>query len=157
MVLAARAEVGVAGGFEAVEKGQAVDDVPISQRFFAGGGTTVRGFQLDRLGVPEVLTPDGLSVGGKGVVILNAELRTTIGRVAGHDLGVAAFTDSGNVFANAADIDFTRLRTTVGFGFRFNSPLGPVRLDVGFKTDRQTVGGQLENRWEYHLNIGEAF
>ena len=67
------------------------------------------------------------------------------------------FGDAGNVFAKAADIDLARLRTTAGFGVRYNSPIGPVRLDFGFKTDRQVVGGRLESRWEYHLNIGEAF
>jgi outer membrane translocation and assembly module TamA len=49
------------------------------------------------------------------------------------------------------------LRAAVGFGFRYNSPLGPVRLDFGFKTNRQVIGGRLERGWEYHLNIGEAF
>jgi Outer membrane protein/protective antigen OMA87 len=162
MVLAGRVELGVARGFDTVLNQTNVSisqqsDVPISQRFFAGGGTTVRGFQLDRLGVPEILTADGLSLGGNGVVILNAELRTSLGKLAGRDFGIATFTDSGNVFTRASDIDLTRLRTTVGFGLRYNSPLGPVRLDFGFKTDRQVVGGQLENRWEYLLNIGEAF
>ena len=168
-VLAGRAELGLARGFERTsidpDTGTPVVtvDLPVSQRFFAGGSTTVRGFQLDRLGVldrpgvPGVITTDGLSLGGNGVVILNAELRTTIGRLLGREFGVAAFTDAGNVFAKASDIDFSRLRATVGFGVRYNSPLGPVRLDFGFKTDRQTIGDRLERAWEYHLNIGEAF
>jgi len=134
-----------------------VADLPVSQRFFAGGSTTVRGFQLDRLGVPGILTSDGLSLGGNGVVILNGELRTTLHKLFGRDFGLAFFGDAGNVFAKAADIDLTQLRTAVGFGVRYNSPIGPVRLDFGFKTDRQIVGGRRESGWEYHLNIGEAF
>ena len=156
-------QIGLARGFEQTSIDPATGapvvtaDLPVSQRFFAGGSTTVRGFQLDRLGVPEVLTTDGLSLGGNGVVILNGELRTTIGRLLGRDFGVAAFTDAGNVFQRASDIDLGRLRASVGFGLRYNSPLGPVRLDIGFKTSRQTIAGQEEQRWEYHLNIGEAF
>jgi outer membrane protein insertion porin family len=163
LVLAGRAEVGVARGFErtVIDPAggvQILADLPASQRFFAGGSNTVRGFQLDRLGVPEILTPEGLSVGGNGVVIFNAELRANIAKLGNkYDFGTAVFTDSGNVFARASDIDLSRLRTTVGFGFRFNSPLGPVRLDFGFKTDRQTLISGRENLWEYHFNIGEAF
>ncbi len=162
-ILAGRAELGLARGFErsTVDPATGVPvvttDLPISQRFFAGGSTTVRGFQLDRLGASEVLTSDGLSQGGNGVVILNAELRTTIGRLLGREFGIATFADAGNVFAKASDLDLARLRASIGFGLRYNSPLGPVRLDFGFKTDRQTIGGRLERGWEYHLNIGEAF
>jgi outer membrane protein assembly factor BamA len=163
VVLAGRAEVGMAHGFERQkvdpDTGQLVTvaDLPVSQRFFAGGSTTVRGFQLDRLGVPKILTSDGLSLGGNGVVILNAELRTTLHKLFSREFGIALFSDAGNVFGKAADIDLTQLRTAVGFGLRYNSPIGPVRLDFGFKTDRQFVGGRRENGWEYHLNIGEAF
>ncbi len=162
MVLAGRAEVGLAHGFERQVispdgQVQTVADLPASQRFFAGGGTTVRGFQLDRLGVPAIITSDGLSRGGNGIVVLNAELRTTIGRLLGHEFGVVGFTDAGNVFAKARDINLSQLRAAYGFGFRYNSPIGPVRLDFGFKVHRGLVAGQLERRWEYHLNIGEAF
>jgi outer membrane protein insertion porin family len=166
VVLAGRAEVGFARGFEReVVQPQpdgsnitvTVADLPVSQRFFAGGSTTVRGFQLDRLGVPGILTTDGLSIGGNGVVVLNAEVRTALGKLLGREFGVVGFMDAGNVFAKAGDIDFTKLRGAYGFGLRYNSPLGPVRLDFGFKMDRQLVAGKRERGWEYHLNIGEAF
>ena len=166
-VLAGRVELGLARGFERTKDDVTVADLPVSQRFFAGGSTTVRGFQLDRLGVPDrvvdgvvkpgVLTADGLSLGGNGVVVINAEIRRTVGRLLGKELGVALFTDAGNVFAKASDIDFNQLHATAGFGIRYNSPLGPVRLDFGFKSDPQVIAGRREARWEYHLNIGEAF
>jgi outer membrane protein assembly complex protein YaeT len=162
-VLAMRAEVGLARGFErsvvvtepdGSTTTQVVRDLPVSQRFFAGGSTTVRGFQQDRLGVPEIINVNGLSLGGNGVVILNAELRRTVSKLFGHELAVVGFLDGGNVFARALDIDLGRIRRTAGFGARWNSPLGPVRLDLGFKLNRET---STERAWEYHLSIGEAF
>ena len=74
LVLATRAQLGRRAGIRtrlargsmrtANEIIEFVKDVPASQRFFAGGSSTVRGFQLDRLGVPEILTVDGISNGG---------------------------------------------------------------------------------------------
>ena len=54
----------------------AVTDVPASERYFAGGDSTVRGFVLDRLGTEETLNDEGFPSGGNGLVVLNAELRT---------------------------------------------------------------------------------
>jgi outer membrane protein assembly factor BamA len=173
-VLAMRAEVGMARGFERTvavfdANGQplldadgnpvfqTVSDVPASQRFFAGGGTTVRGFQTDQLGVPEVLDANGLSLGGNGVVILNAELRRVVGTVLNRNFAVVGFLDGGNVFAHASDIDLDRIRRSVGGGVRWDSPLGPLRFDVGFKLNHLDVGTTPEREWEYHLSIGEAF
>ena len=162
VVFGGRAELGVARGFPRtvtdLDGTRAVADLPASERFFAGGSTTVRGFQLDSLGTPEVLDQQsGLSKGGNGVVVLNAELRTTIGKIGGRDFGVVGFTDAGNVFARASQIDFTQLRAAYGAGIRYNSVLGPIRFDVGIKTSRQINGGHRESGWEYHLNLGEAF
>ena len=89
--------------------------------------------------------------------MLNAELRTTLGKLLKRDFGVVGFMDAGNVFARAHQLDFTQLRSAYGFGFRYNSPLGPVRLDFGFKVHPQLISGRREHGWEYHLNIGEAF
>ena len=135
-----------------------VDDLPASQRFFAGGSTTVRGFQLDRLGVPEVLDDAGLSNGGNGLVIFNAEVRALVGKLFGRNFGVAGFTDVGNVFKNAADVDLSRLRGTGGFGLRYDSPIGPIRTDFGYKFTREFYrNGTRERGWEFHFNLGEAF
>ena len=173
-VLAIRGQFGAARGFERIvpvlddggnpvldDDGQplsnVINDLPASHRFFAGGSTTVRGFQLDRLGVEEILNEDGLSNGGHGLVLFNVESRTIVGRLFGRAMAVAGFVDGGNVFARARDIDLGRLRGTVGLGLRYDSPLGPLRLDVGFKLRRLTFAGGRERGWEYHLSIGEAF
>ena len=116
-------------------------DLPASERFFAGGDTTVRGFVLDRLGTPETLDPNGFPIGGNGLVIFNAELRLTVHR----GFGVVTFVDTGNVFARTSDIDLGRLRSSVGFGLRYRSPIGPIRVDLGFKVHReQTSPGVVE-------------
>jgi outer membrane translocation and assembly module TamA len=174
VVAAGRVQLGLARGLERVvpledEDGnpvigpdgepltERVADLPASQRFFGGGGTSVRGFQIDRLGVPEILNPNGLSNGGNAVMVVNGEVRSVVLRLFGRDLGAVGFVDAGNVFAKAGDLDLARLRTTVGFGIRYDSPIGPLRLDFGFKTERLVVGGLRERGWEYHFSIGEAF
>jgi len=154
-------QVGLARGFsrEVVIPGiggatEIVADLPAGRRFFAGGSTTVRGFQQDRLGVPGVISGEkGLSSGGNGVVVLNGEVRTQLWP----SIAVVGFVDGGNVFARAGDISLGDLRGAAGVGIRYRSPLGPLRLDVGFKFDRRFFSGKRERGWEFHLSIGEVF
>jgi outer membrane protein assembly complex protein YaeT len=131
----------------------AVRDLPASERFFVGGDTTIRGYALDSVGVPATITPTGFPRGGDAEVVFNAELRAP---VLG-DFGAAFFIDGGNVFARAADLDLTQLRGSVGLGARYRSPIGPIRLDIGFKLDRRRIGLELESRYAIHFSIGQAF
>jgi outer membrane protein assembly factor BamA len=161
IVFAANARLGFAAGFEreAIDKeGHAVliKDLPQSERFYAGGDTTVRGFALDALGVRhtpaqenDTIDKDGFPLGGNALMILNGELRVP----ATHGVQVAAFVDSGNVFAKPSEIDLTELRTAVGFGVRYKSPVGPIRVDLGFKVNRQT--GEGLTAW--FVTFGQAF
>jgi len=131
-----------------------IDDLPASQRFFAGGDTTVRGFSLDRLGAPETLDQNGFPRGGNAVMILNAELRIPLWR----DLGAVTFVDTGNVFARVPDFALSDLCASAGFGLRYRSPIGPLRMDLGFKLgDLQRPGGELERRTALHISLGQAF
>ncbi len=160
VVIGGRVQVGIARGFTRLvtvpgtdDRIQVVADLPAGRRFFAGGSTSVRGFQQDRLGVPGVLNEDGLSNGGNGVVVLNGEVRTQLWT----NIAVVGFVDGGNVFARAGDMSMRDLRGSAGVGLRYRSPLGPLRLDVGFKFDRRIVSGKRERGWEFHLSIGEVF
>ena len=165
MVFATRATVGLADGLprEAQptdDEGRPIEgppiviaDLPASERFFAGGDTTIRGFALDTVGATETITPRGFPRGGNGLLILNAELRIPVWR----DLGAALFSDGGNVFARVTDFDASELRGSVGFGVRYRSPIGPVRVDLGFKMDRRQFGGEVEKRTALHFSIGQAF
>src|SRR4029079_16768608 len=111
------------------------------------------GYALDSVGVPETITPSGFPKGGDAEVIFNAELRAPLFG----DVGAVVVVDGGNVFARAADLDLTRLRGSVGFGGRYRSPIGPIRVDIGLKLDRRVSGTELEPRYAIHLSIGQAF
>jgi outer membrane protein insertion porin family len=131
-----------------------VDDLPASERFFAGGDTTVRGFGLDQLGTPETLDQNGFPLGGNAVLVLNAELRVPVWR----DLGAVAFLDGGNVFRRVPDVDLGEVRGAAGFGLRYRSPIGPLRVDLGFKLDRRVLpNGQMERPTAFFISLGQAF
>jgi outer membrane translocation and assembly module TamA len=124
--------------------------LPQSERFYAGGDTTIRGFALDRVGTPgTTLDDDLLPIGGNGLVIFNAELRAPVTRA----LGVVGFVDTGNVFETVSAITLAELRTAVGGGIRYKSPFGPIRFDVGFKVDRYP--GERLTAW--FVSFGQAF
>ena len=157
VILAGRLGVGLADGFpqevETPTGPRVVDDLPASQRFFAGGGTTVRGFSVDSLGTDETLTAGGIPRGGNGLVIVNLELRFPVRG----NFGGALFLDGGNIFNRVGEINLGELRGAAGFGVRYRSPIGPLRLDMGFKLDRQALRGDPERRWEIHFSFGQAF
>ena len=151
IVLAGGARVGLVRGFAQTVDGEVVELVPASQRFFTGGSTTVRGFQQDRLGTPDILDANGLSNGGNGMLVFNAEVRTALTR----DIGIATFLDAGNVFPRVSAMHFGDLRSSMGAGLRYRSPIGPLRFDVGWKLGTLRITD--DRRWEFHFSIGEAF
>jgi outer membrane protein insertion porin family len=156
-VLAAQARVGLATAFPrdvvTIVDGQEIvlvndRNLPKPERFFAGGDTTVRGFALDTLGSPDTIK-DGFPIGGNAEAIFNVELRSPVRK----GLQGVGFVDTGNVFAQAADIDLLALRTAVGFGLRYKSPVGPIRFDIGFKVRPEAD----ERRSAWFVTFGQAF
>ena len=131
-----------------------VSDLPLSERFFAGGDTTVRGFALDRLGDDATIDQDGFPQGGNAALILNGELRARVTST----IDVVGFLDAGNVYDRVSNLSLTRIRGGAGFGVRYQSPVGPIRVDLGFKLDRQTFeNGELERPTALHISLGQAF
>jgi outer membrane protein insertion porin family len=131
-----------------------VTDLPAAERFFAGGDNTVRGFAQDRLGEPATLDRNGLPTGGNALLIFNSEVRVPVWR----GLIAAAFVDAGNVFLRVSNLDITQIRGAAGFGVRYLSPIGPIRVDLGFKLDRLTfANGTREGRTALHITVGQAF
>ena len=163
IVLASRVAIGLADGFEREVQPTdpegnplpgppiVVEDLPASERFFAGGDSTIRGFALDSVGAPNTISDDGYPTGGNAVVLLNSELRFPVWR----DVGAVVFIDGGNVFRRVTEFDITELRGSVGFGLRYHSPVGPIRLDLGFKLDRREERG--ERGTALHFSLGQAF
>lgn len=161
VILATRTSVGMADGFpreaqptdangKPIEGDPIIiEDLPASERFFAGGDTTIRGFALDTVGTPKTISPSGFPRGGNGVLIMNAELRIPVWK----DFGTAVFTDGGNVWERVTDFDLSQIRGSAGFGLRYRSPIGPIRVDLGFKLDRRP-GERLQ---VLHFSIGQAF
>ena len=128
-------------------------DLPASERFFAGGDTTVRGFALDRLGDDTTIDGNGFPTGGNAMIVLNSELRVPVVRV----LQVVGFLDAGNVFDRVSTLRLGRIRGGAGFGVRYLSPVGPIRVDLGFKLDRREFAGERERLTALHVSIGQAF
>lgn len=171
LTLAAGVRLGFAVGFERLVERQGEDgqpivgpdgealvdvvaEVPASERFFAGGDTTVRGFVLDRLGTEDTRNAEGFPTGGNGLAVVNLEVRTLYWK----GLGGVGFFDAGNVFKSADDVSLTELRPTAGFGLRYRSPLGPLRVDLGFNLDRQLLAsGARERGTVFHISLGQAF
>jgi outer membrane protein insertion porin family len=165
VVFAGAAKLGLATGFpREVDVGLLPDgsapgitvvrEIPASERFFAGGSTTVRGFAQDKLGAPGTISDQGFPLGGNALLVMNAEVRARVLR----SLDLAGFIDGGNVFARVTDFDFAELRASVGFGIRYQSPIGPIRVDLGFKLRRRELTpGRFEGLTAFHLSIGQAF
>jgi outer membrane protein insertion porin family len=131
-----------------------IRQLPASERFFAGGDTTVRGFALDRLGTVDTLDPQGFPQGGNGLAVFNLEARAPYW----NDIQFVWFTDAGNVFKEASDIRLDELRVTSGLGFRYRSPIGPLRVDWGWKiSTRLLLTGGRERSNVLHISLGQAF
>jgi outer membrane protein insertion porin family len=138
--------------------------VPTSERFFSGGGTTLRGFPINEAGpqrsVPVCTNPSDTStctlisvpVGGNQLFVLNSELRFPLPIIS--NLGGVAFYDGGNVYRNISFAQFvSNYTSTVGLGLRYSTPVGPVRIDVG--RNLNPVPGIKP--FQFFITLGQAF
>lgn len=129
-------------------------NVPFYKRYFLGGATNLRGW--GRFDVAP-LSGSGLPIGGHTFTNFSTELRIPIWR----DLGAVIFLDGGNVWTDPWDFDLNDLRYDAGPGLRYNTPIGPIRADLGFQLnpiDGLLVNGKPEPRqFRFHFSIGQAF
>jgi outer membrane protein assembly factor BamA len=139
--------------------------VPLSERFFTGGADSLRGFPINGAGPqrpvsvcsnpsdPTTCTLISVPIGGEMLFILNSEARFPIPGLV-HGLGGVVFYDGGNVYSNInlrqfAD-DYTN---TLGVGVRYNTPVGPVRFDFGYRVTE--VPGVKAT--QYFVTLGQSF
>jgi len=145
-------------------KATAGSHVPISQKFFSGGGSTLRGFPLNGAGpqtiVPACNDPSDSSTcaklqvptGGTQLFILNSEFRIPVPLKKG--LSFVTFYDGGNVFDKIGFSRFSEQYTnSVGIGFRYATPVGPVRLDIGHNLN--SIPGVKAT--QIFITLGQAF
>ena len=128
--------------------------VPFHKRYFLGGATNLRGW--GRFDVSP-LSGAGLPIGGHAFMDFSTEVRVPIwGK-----LGGVIFLDGGNVWTKPWDINANDLYYDVGPGLRYNTPIGPIRVDFGYQLNRipgLLVNGEPEpRRYRIHFSIGQAF
>jgi outer membrane protein insertion porin family len=187
-----------------IYSGAALEDIPLAERLFSGGGSSHRGFPENQAGPRDSGT--GFPVGGQALLFFNTELRFPL---RGDTLGGVLFWDAGNVYSRLQDISFrfsqphqiqneiingvttpqevfsfNYMVHATGFGIRYRTPIGPVRLDLAFSPNATHFGGcagysgtQLLqcglfnpdgspllprkndriNPFQFHFSIGQAF
>jgi outer membrane translocation and assembly module TamA len=138
-VLALRTRIGLADPLDDDE------DIPLFERFYAGGTNSVRGYERRHVG-PRV---GGDPIGGRSLAEVSIELRHPITET----IGGAVFVDAGQVSRRSFDLPFDDLDLGVGFGVSYKTPIGPLRVDLGFPLDRP----RGDAGWQVHLSLGQAF
>lgn len=160
--------------------------VPLPERFFAGGANSLRGFSLDQAGPRDMVT--GFPVGGQALLVNQIELRFPPPTLPffGNNLSPVLFEDAGNVFSSPDEMfpsifrahaggcklsnsnttcDFNYFNHSVGFGIRYRTPIGPVRLDLGYSLnptrfpvlDDPTRPLQTSRRINVYFSVGQSF
>ena len=126
--------------------GESRDAIPANLRFYAGGGGSVRGFGYQLAGQ---LNDDDDPIGGRSLLELSGEVRVRITE----SIGAVAFVDAGTVYSSSAPDFSETLRVGAGPGLRYFSPIGPLRLDVGFPLNPR----DSDDTWQLYISIGQAF
>ena len=162
-----------------IQRLSGLPEIPLAERFFAGGATSNRAFPDNQAGPRDLET--GFPLGGDALLMHSTELRFPL---AGENLGGVLFHDMGNVYSDVRDIsfrfrqenvqDFDYMVQSVGFGIRYRTPIGPIRVDFSFSPDSprfygfqgtfdQLLAGtgvktnQRINIFQFHFSLGQTF
>lgn len=138
-VLAGRATVGGIGW-----AGRSV--LPADELFYAGGGASIRGYAYQSVG-PML---DGEPIGGRSLFETSLESRWQLSS----KLGCALFADGGSAFASPAPDFNDTLRWGTGVGVRYFTPIGPLRVDIGFPLNRRP---DIDKSHQFYVSLGQAF
>jgi translocation and assembly module TamA len=124
-----------------------IPGVPASDRFYAGGGGSVRGYEYQSV-CPHYA--DNVPIGGLSLVEASAEFRHSFTNT----IGGVLFVDSGTV-SEQINPDFRHTLTAVGVGFRYNLGFAPIRADIAFPL--QQANGASQQAFQVYLSIGQSF
>ena len=173
--------------FGYIERTGGLAEIPLAERFYAGGASTHRGFPSNQAGPRDLET--GFPLGGNVLLVHSTELRFPL---IGDNLGGVLFHDMGNVFSNISNVtlrarqrnlqDFDYMVHSVGFGIRYRTPVGPIRVDLGYGPNTPRFRGvmatlsellnaprdrplcvsvqcvdQRISRFQFHFSLGQTF
>jgi outer membrane protein insertion porin family len=166
---------------------KANEEIPLPEELFGGGASSHRGFPENQAGPRDLKT--GFPLGGNALLINQVELRFPL---LGDNLGGVLFWDAGNVYSDLRTIsfrvrqrdlaDFNYMVHAVGLGFRYRTPIGPVRLDLAYSINPPAFFGfkgtldqliacssptppatgcvqtvQQISNFQFHFSLGQAF
>jgi outer membrane protein assembly factor BamA len=183
MVFARETSFGVEPGFSIGSNADPTDPIPLPERFYGGGGNSLRAFPENQAGPRDLKT--GFPLGGSALFFNNAELRYPL---FGENVNGVLFHDVGNVFDRLSDMsfrfnqrnlqDFNYMVHAVGSGIRYRTPIGPLRVDLAYSINAPRFNGfggtytqlvqcsinntcvasnQRVSHFQFFFSIGQAF
>jgi outer membrane protein assembly complex protein YaeT len=183
LVLARETQFGMEPAFSVLPNSEPDDPIPLAERFFGGGGNTLRGFSENQAGPRDLLT--GFPLGGSALLFNNTELRFPL---RGANISGVLFEDAGNIYPNVGAIsfrtnqrniqDFDYMVHAAGFGIRYRTPIGPLRFDIAYSINPPKYNGfpgsysqlvqcsaagtcqaspQQISHFQFFFSIGQAF
>ena len=120
--------------------------IPADERFYAGGGGSVRGYKYQTAG--DIV--EGTPIGGRSLLEVSAELRLKLSRL----LGIVAFADGGRAFADTLADTSEDLLWGAGLGLRLFTGVGPIRFDGAIPLDRRDG---IDDSFQFYVGLGQAF
>lgn len=131
------------------------DSIPIQKRFFSGGASTLRSFKEKEM---PPLDEENDPRGGEGIFLASTELRIPIYG----NLGISTFLDAGQIMPlvrKPGDYRISHLKYAVGGSLWYNTPIGPIRFDMGFNPQREEnpLTGQKEAMFAWFISIGFSY
>ncbi len=127
--------------------GESTAALPANKRFYAGGGSSIRGYRFQSVGP---LGPANTPLGGRSLFEVSAELRAKVTDT----IGGVVFIDGGNVYDGELPDLSSDLQWAIGFGGRYFTTFGPVRLDFGFPINPRDG---VDDFMQFYISIGQAF